>query len=348
MYSSKFILSKEINDNIVEIESIKNSILKSLINPKIDIAMKRKAIIQSVYASTTINDVDNLRFDDVQRLINGLNRSLRDKKEKKAFNYYKVLKNINEYHKNGKVTEKLLLKMHKDITKDLLDNPVDEGHYRNINNKITNIRTGEIRYIPPNPDDVPKLMRELIEWINKDSNKMSPVITAGIVHYEITRIHPFVNGNGRTARALATLILCFRSFDIKGYFALDEQYNLDKKAYVDALKSADDSGDLTEWLEYFTECFLISVAEVIKMISGLPKIVDDPTDFTVSQIQIIRHISENGKITNKQTREMFDISAQAAYKSLKGLEKMEIIKMVYEGASTHYILNYVDENLKND
>lgn len=80
---------------------------------------------------------------------------------------------------------------------------------------------------------------------------MYPVIIAGILHYELVRIHPFVDGNGRTSRLMATLILSVHKFNINNYFTLDEYYNQDRQTYVDALNSADKNHDLTNWLEYF-------------------------------------------------------------------------------------------------
>ena len=338
MYTPKFSHSDDINENLMQIESLKKSILGSSINPKIDINLKKKALSKMVYASISLNDDDSLPFACVDRLINGLNREATDKKEKKADNYFKVLKAIDKYHINGKVSEKLILKMHEKITKNLFSNSYDEGHYRTTNNHVAD-HNGGIRYYPPDVSHVPGLMKYLIKWINEDSNKLSPILAAGIVHYELVRIHPFVNGNGRTARALATLILCFRSFDIKGYFALDEYYNEDKLAYVNALKSADDSNDLTQWLEYFTEGFLISVSEVNKMILGLPNIGNEPIDLTERQIEVLKYITEEGMITTQKTRELFGLSPQASQKILKDLVEMGIINMVNKGPSTYYQLN---------
>ena len=62
-------------------------------------------------------------------------------------------------------------------------------------------------------------MKGLIAWANSpDAQALDPVIEAGIAHYEFVRIHPFVDGNGRTARVLATLILYLRGFDAKQFF----------------------------------------------------------------------------------------------------------------------------------
>lgn len=336
MYRPKFDLTPDVKSNLSDIDSCKDFILGSLIQPKIDISLKNDAIIQSVYASTVDEeDEEPLSYNDVKLLVRCQKRLIREKKEKKALNYYKVLKKIDEYHENGNIKSELLLKLHKDITKGLIDDPRFEGSYRDANTNIRNLLTGEIRYSPPEYSNIPELMEDLIEWINS-SHSLHPVIVAGIAHYEIVRIHPFVNGNGRTARALACLILCLRSFDINKYFSLDEQYNVNKTAYVDALKSADDSGDLTEWLEYFTEGVLISVNEVFKMISELPP-VDESVELTVNQLEVSNYVFRNEKITRKETEQLLDLTEYQASKILKELQKMEILKKDGSGPATFYV-----------
>lgn len=211
MYSPQYSLTPDLTDYLSDIDSERELILNSFIQLKLDIFLKIKALNQSVYASTVSEeDEESLAYNDPMILKRAMDHLIREKREKKVINYYCVLKNIGKYHDNGVITEDLILKLHNDITNGLLDDPNFEGNYRNTNNTIQNKRTGKVRYTPPNHEDVPELMKDLIEWINTNSNDLHPVIVAGIVHYEIVRIHPFINGNGRTARALTSLILHVR------------------------------------------------------------------------------------------------------------------------------------------
>lgn len=89
----------------------------------------------------------------------------------------------------------------------------------------------------PKAEEVQRLVRGLLEWINQED--INPVLLASLAHYEFVRIHPFVERNRRTARALATLILYTRDFDIKRFFALDDYYDSDRNAHYTALKSVD-------------------------------------------------------------------------------------------------------------
>ena len=121
------------------------------------------------------------------------------KRNKEVLNYSRVLKNIDQYHVNGKITLELLLKMHGEITKNMSDDISYEGRFRDVEVRVENLKTQAqsdlslLSYL-----HIPRLMDDLISWIN-NSNDVSPIIVAGILHYEFVRIHPFIDGNGRTA-----------------------------------------------------------------------------------------------------------------------------------------------------
>ena len=74
------------------------------------------------------------------------------------------------------------------------------------------------------------MVKALVEWVNSDeARELDPILVVGIAHYELVRIHPFVDGNGRTARVFATLMLYLRDFDVKQFFCLDDYYDSDRQ-----------------------------------------------------------------------------------------------------------------------
>lgn len=86
---------------------------------------------------------------------------------------------------------------------------------------------------------------------------------SGVVHYELARIHPFVDGNGRVARALSTVILFIEGYDIRRFFSLEEYFDSDANSYYRALQSvAENDGNLTYWLEYFTQGLAIELSKI--------------------------------------------------------------------------------------
>ncbi len=351
MFSPIYNYNNNILNNISGIEFFRGIITQASLIPELDSTLKKKAYIQSVYASTAIDD-NILTLDEVGRVLNGSDEVFVDDKVKnELMNYGYVLTNLDKYHDDGIITEQLLLDMHSEITKNVsVDTPQSEK-YRDIDIDVKDTETNRVRFIPPSNMHVSRLMDDLISWIN-NSNGISPILVAGIVHYEFLRIHPFKEGNGKTAKALTTLILHTRGYDIKRYFTLDECYNNDIKAYLNALKSADNTFDLTRWLEYFTKSFLISVKRVkedvlrLLSISPSPNELDKQLILKDNQIKIINYIQEFGQITNKDTKVLLEISSQACHNNLKKLQKMKIITRKGSGRSTYYILNRVNEKLR--
>jgi len=198
--------------------------------------------------------------------------------------------------------------------------------------------------MPPPTKDVPRLVEEFIKWLNLDKTwEINPVILAAIVHYEIARIHPFIDGNGRTARLFATLVLYLSGFDHRRIFALDDFYDKDRQSYYGALKTVQQcDGDLTKWVEYFTTGVARSVTEVkdavIKLKSAINVKGKKQITLTPRQMKIIEHITSNGKVSNKDLQATFKISAQAVHKELGKLLELEIIKPVGKGRALHYVL----------
>ena len=344
MFAPNFRYTNRIVNNLVEITSAREIILNSYLVPKWEVSLRRDALIKAAHASTAIEG-NPLTLEEVSQLAEGREVMASRKAKQEVLNYLNVLERIEKYRNGGNVAEKSILRMYKDVTKQTLDSFEHEGNYREIQVYVGNRITGEVTFMPPPPHDVPVLMGELIEWLNSDDScNLSPVLVAGMSHYEFVRIHPFVDGNGRTARALATLILHLREFDIKKFFALDDYYDSDRMAYYNALKSLDqETLDLTDWLEYFTEGVLISISKVKEKVLKLSlekrkKEEKGQIALTERQMKIIEHLQRNGRITTGDMAKMFGVTRQAALKELSKLVELEVIKLEGKGRGAHYVL----------
>ena len=242
----------------------------------------------------------------------------------------------------------LFLKIHKIITDGTLQNKEDCGIFRNrqvyVGRRIFDGTSFKeiVEYMPPDTKDVPRLVTDFLDWLNSaEMRNINPVILAGVVHYEIARIHPFIDGNGRTARLMASLVLYKSGFDHRRFFALDDYYDENRSAYYGALKTAQqNNGDITEWLEYFTEGVLFSINKVKDFIvrMGLsPKIEDgERIELSEKQIKILEKIKEKGKVSNKGLRDMFGITRQAMLKEISKLIDAKLIELVGKGRGAYY------------
>ena len=344
MFKPRFRYTNKIVRLLTRISAAREVILNSPLIPRWEVALRREAIIHSAHSSTSIEG-NRLSLEQVSDLAGGREVMATRKDRQEVLNYLKVLENIGKLVKGNSMDQNDILEIHRIVTKDTLDNPGNCGVYRNRYVVVANRFTGEVFFRPPKNKEVPELIKDLVRWINSNEAKeLDPVIEAGMVHYEFVRIHPFVDGNGRTARVLATLILYLRGFDTKQFFCLDDYYDSDRQAYYRALRSVDQKTlDLTTWLEYFIEGVNVGIEAVKKRViklssERLRKAKSGQIALTERQMQIMEHINLNGKITNKDIRGMFKISPQAAHKEINKLVKLGIVKTEGKGRGLYYDL----------
>jgi len=345
MFEPNFKYTNKIVNNLIESTSAREIIFNAYLVPKWEVSLRRDALIRAAHSSTAIEG-NPLTLNEVSELALGRKVMATRKAKQEVLNYLNVLENIERYADDDRlITENGILKMHKGITKDTLDKPGYEERYREVQVYVGNRITGEVIFMPPPPQDVPGLMKGFFNWLNsKHSHQLNPVLVAGISHYEFVRVHPFVDGNGRTARALATLLLYLREFDIKRFFALDDYYDGDRMAYYSALKSVDQKTlDLTEWLEYFTEGVLLSISKVKDKVLkfALDRQKRDRKGqiaLTEKQMKIIEYIQRYGQMSSGDVAKMFTLTRQAALKELSKLVELEVIKLEGKGRGAHYVI----------
>ena len=158
------------------------------------------------------------------------------------------------------------------------------------------------------------------------------------------RIHPFIDGNGRTARVLATLILYLRGFDAKQFFCLDDYYDSDRPTYYRALQSVNQKTlDITKWLEYFVEGVKVSIAAVKESVvrlssERLRKAKKGQIALTERQMKIVEKIIQNEKITIGEVSKEFGITRQAALKEMNKLIDLKVVKLKGKGRGAFYVL----------
>lgn len=176
-------------------------------------------------------------------------------------NYYKILERIikeSPLLDFPSETELLdVIKMlHYEVTKDTWNNKSSPGKIRTIQNYVVD-GTGKVHYVCPDPKIVPSLLEEYIKWIRNNFDVLDPIILAGLIHYNFVMIHPFIDGNGRTARLFTAYILLQKEWKYSRFISnksLSLCYYISQERYYKAIQSIiRNNGDCTEWLEYFTE-----------------------------------------------------------------------------------------------
>lgn len=350
MFNPKYQLTDLIVRNLTAISEARAIIERAKILPQQELKLRRQAIIRMTHSSTAIEG-NRLLPNQVADLYANKNIDAPERDIYEARNYLNALKYIDGIVKDKKaISEKLLLRIHKLVTDKTL--PEDKsGFYRKtpvyvVSKKIG--RISEVVYTAPDFRKVPEMCSDLIAWINKsEKDEINPVIVAGIAHQEIAAIHPFADGNGRTARAMATLILYKRGYDFRKLFALEDYYNLDRSAYYRAInigKNYDDRKvDFTPWLEYFAIGFKEEIYNIKSEISRLSsKKIDGGLKsqifLTPEQLKIIDFLDQLGKITVKDVMDILRSPKRTAQLQLQKLKKIKMIKQIGKGRASAYLL----------
>ncbi len=199
----------------------------------------------------------------------------RERDEGEVKGYYRALSQVEQWVAQASpISENKVQKLHALVMAGGKSR-VKPTLYRDGQNVIRDGRTRAVVYMPPEAKDVPGLMKSLVRWIGHSSAIPCPIV-AGIAHYQFATIHPYYDGNGRTARLLTTLILHLGGYDLKGLYSLEEYYARNLNAYYDAIGVAPEThnyymgrseADISGWVQYFVEGMAVSVENVLGQMS---------------------------------------------------------------------------------
>lgn len=260
---------------------------------------------------------NRLTLKQTKELLAGKEVLAREIDKKEVMNYYECLEFIQRVSRLSKqpLTEKIIKEMHATIQKGILKGKL-LGEYREAQNAIYDSRTRKPVYFPPEAKDVPPLMKSFAEWLNQKSD-LHLALKAGIAHYQFVVIHPFMDGNGRTAR----LILYREDYDLKRFYSLEGYYSEDLLGYYNALQRChglhyDDAAnpDITQWLEYFIKGVAIVFEDVKQKVQEAAK-----QGTSQPQTEIDRNLIENIGPREKRVLNYFRKTPQMRRKNLCAL-----------------------------
>lgn len=334
MYQPKFTISNKILKNIGIIEACKEVIDHAPLLPYYERKFQNDALVRAVHHGTHIEG-NELNLNQAEKVMLGQDVVARDRDIQEVINYRKVMDFISDLQEKNGINKDVLQDMHIYVVEKIL--PLEKcGVYRQTQVVIKNSRTGDVSFRPPPANRVPVEIDELITFINSEENKdIHPVLKSGIVHYEFVKIHPFVDGNGRVARALSTLMLFQQGYDIRKFFSLEEYFDSHADNYYEALQSVEkNDGDLTKWLEYFTEGLAIELSKIKEKVESISvdgklrqKLGGQPLLLTDRQLHIIEFIQKTGYLQNKAFGVLFPmVSEDTILNELKALLEAGIVK----------------------
>ncbi len=209
-------------------------------------------VIQSKEAlSSSMMEGTQATLDGV--LINQVTPDNKDKNLKEVTNYLNASAVGYKRLKRGDFDNDLFYEIHKELLSGNIRKNTDTiGEYRTRQNYIGK-DDGELIYTPPKPEYVPKLMANLISYINSDSDNIRPLVRVAIIHAQFETIHPFGDGNGRVGRILIPLYLYAKGQIPTPFFFMSEALERDKHKYYKLLMDTREPGRWNEWIKFFLD-----------------------------------------------------------------------------------------------
>lgn len=350
MFRPEYQLTDKVVGWLTTIAEGRAVIQRARLLPKQEFKLRRQALIRMTHSSTAIEG-NMLNVREVEALANNqkIDAPARDIYE--VENYLKALKYIEQVVKEKKVVSKnVILKIHRLVTTKTLTTELSGRYRKNMVYVVRRHADGrqEIMYTAADAALVSKLMDDLIQWIqHSEAEQINPVIVAGVVHQEIAAIHPFADGNGRTARALATLVLYQRGYDFRRLFALEDYYNNNRPAYYAAINIGKNyktrRKDFTPWLEYFVNGFKEEIDQVRHQILTLSvnKIdlnINSQVFLDKEQLAILDFLESLGRITVGDVVDILHCPKRTAQLHLQNLKKLKMIVPYDKGKATYYRL----------
>ena len=314
----KYTITTLVAKALASIEVSRQSVIDLPITATVIASLRETARITSTHRSTAIEG-NRLSMAEVREVIEGGgNFPNRAKDEAEVRQYYNALNQVDIIAQSGQSIEEEDIKLLHGISFIGKNTPTAYRDGQNV------IRAGKlVVYIPPKSKDVPTLMTDLVVWINQMVLDGLPIpFISGLAHYQFATIHPYYDGNGRTARLLATLILHKYGYGLKGIYSLEEYYAKNLNAYYDALAVGTDEdyydgnraqGELTKFLEYFV-CGMAESFENVKNQAKKSQIRGDIDhsyalrDLNREQKQILKLFVTSKEISAKDIAEFFQFS----------------------------------------
>lgn len=270
IWQPRYTLTSGIAHGLMEIEAARAVVENTPLPPAVEADLRHRARVRSTHYSTRIEG-NRLTLAQAEEVVETRKAHFhgRERDVREVRNYWGALLRMEEWAaKKAPLTEDLIRRLHALVEKGARARP---SAYRDGQNVIRDSGSNAIVYLPPEARDVPQLMASLVTWFKRVEKENLPApIAAGLVHYQFVTIHPYYDGNGRTARLLATFILCRAGYGLNGFLSLEEHHAKDLEDYYRSLAvhphhnyyEGRDEADLTPWLDYFVK----SVASVFQAV----------------------------------------------------------------------------------
>ncbi len=352
MYSPRFVISNKILKNIGAIEASKEVIENAPLVPSFEKQFQTDALTRTIYHGTHIEGND-LTLVQTKKVLEGQEVYGRARDVQEVINYRNAMNVLERVRtEKGNYNAKDLLEIHKCVVEKIVS-PEKIGVLRTSQVVIREEGTGRVIFTPPPFVEVPYLIEDFFTWLNSPASyDIHPVLRAGITHYVLVSIHPFVEGNGRAIRVFTLLVLLKEGYDIKRFFSLEEHFDRDLASYYEAFAVVDTQSkniagrDLTPWLEYFTQVVGIELSKIKEKVRKLSidtrlKVkIGEQVALSERQMRLVEYLSDQGFSIMKDLKSVLPmVSEDTVLRDLKDMMDKGIIKKEGATKAARYVIN---------
>ena len=257
MFTPNFHITPAITKALMSAEADRQAIIELPIDLEMLGSLRETARLTATHYSTQIEG-NRLTQIQVQETLAGARFPGRERDTGEVRNYYRAIEEVERLAQHSDpLAEADIQHIHGLV----LDGRPSPTPYRDGQNVIRDSNSGSIVYLPPEAQDVAALMADLVAWINGELQRgeLPAPLIAALSHYQFATIHPYYDGNGRTARLLTTLILHRAGYGLKGIYSLEEYYAQNLAQYYEALTAGPShnyyfgraEADVTGFVAYF-------------------------------------------------------------------------------------------------
>ena len=309
-------------------------------------ALRRQVAAASVHYSTRIEG-NTLTLGQVESVLRGEQVSAPADQQQEVLNYAEAIEYAQDVatQTDGQLSEDTIRTIHFLVSKSL---PGDyaPGRYRTIQNYVINSATDRSLYRPPPPTTVEPLMREYAEWLNAGHRDLAPYYRAALAHLNFVAIHPFNDGNGRTARLIEALVLYRAGYKSHELVSLEEFFGRDTRSYYVALSESlgpvyrPEDHDVTPWADYYLRAHAeqaIESAASLRTSFGQFEALEAAFAMDPSRTMAIWLACRHGAVANSTYRFATDVSNQTAARHLAAMADSGLLAREGRGRASRYV-----------
>ena len=292
--------------------------------------LRRNNRIKSIHSSLAI-EANSLSFNQVKDIIDGkvvIGPKNKIQEVQNAYNAYLKIKEVNPYSIND------LKKMHGILTYLTIE---DSGNFRKGEEGIFD-EDGNCIFVCPPPKQVEELMNQLFNWMKSKKNEIHPLILSSIFHYEFVFIHPFRDGNGRTARLWQNVILS--SWEaLFEYVPIETEIKKYQEDYYKAIQNCNSKGESTEFIEFMLKM-------IDEVLDGLIEGVNTQINHISTYVKKLLEVMDSGvNYTTVELMELLNMKSRISFRENYLLPAIEngVVKMTFPDTPTSKNQTYYKE-----